>query len=107
MRVIVAVVAVIVPSAVAAQDARPKPEAVAATIERGLAFLTKDALAWKKEHNCASCHHASLVVWSMHEAKRRGHTVDDAVLAELATWVAESGDGKFGLARPASAPNAA
>src|SRR5262249_36191882 len=41
------------------------------------------------------------------EARQRGHTVDEPLLAELTKWVAESGDGKFGQARPASAPNAA
>ena len=90
-----------------AQEPRRKPADVNATIDRGLAFLAKDALAWKKEHNCASCHHASLVVWAMREAKQRGHAVDEPVLAELTKWLAESGDGKFGLARPASAPKAA
>jgi hypothetical protein len=43
----------------------------------------------------------------MREAKQRGHAVDEQVLVELTKWVAESGDGKFGLARPASAPKAA
>ncbi len=43
----------------------------------------------------------------MREAKLRGHAVDEPVLAELTKWVAESGDGKFGLARPATAPRAA
>jgi hypothetical protein len=90
-----------------AQGPRPKPADVKATIDRGLAFLAKDALAWKKEHNCVSCHHASLVVWATREAKLRGHAVDEPVLAELTKWVAESGDGKFGVARPASAPKAA
>jgi squalene-hopene/tetraprenyl-beta-curcumene cyclase len=90
----------------AAVAAEPVPD-VKATIDRGLAFLVKDALAWKEKYNCASCHHASLVIWSMREAKQRGHAVDEPVLAELAKWVAESGDGKFGLARPASAPKAA
>jgi hypothetical protein len=89
-----------------AQELRDKPSVTSAAIDRGLAFLAKDALAWKKQHNCVSCHHASLVVWSMREAKLRGHTVDEPVLAELTKWVAESGDGKFGLARPASAPKA-
>ena len=36
----------------------------------------------------------------------RGYAVDEPVLAEMTRWVAESGDGKFGLTRPASAPNA-
>jgi outer membrane protein assembly factor BamB len=76
------------------------------TMERGLAFLTKDALAWKNKHNCVSCHHAGLVIWSMHEAKQRGHVVDEPVLAELTKWVAESGDGKTGVPRPKGLPQA-
>jgi hypothetical protein len=107
MRLIVAVVVAVLPGAVSAQDLRPKPSPVGATIDRGLAFLTRDALAWKNEHHCVSCHHAALVIWSMREARQRGHAVDEPVLAEQTKWVAESGDGKFGLARPASAPRAA
>src|SRR5262249_45632377 len=53
-----------------------------------------------------SCHHAALVIWSMHEARQRGHTVDEKVLADLTKWVAESGDGKTGVARPANIPKA-
>ena len=76
------------------------------SINRGLAFLVKDALAWQHQHNCASCHHASLVVWSMREAKKAGFATDDKVLFDLTKWVAESGDGKTGLKRPAAAPQA-
>ena len=106
MRSIVAIVVVILSGTASAQELRHKPSDVGATIDRGLAFLAKDALAWKNEHNCVSCHHAGLVIWSMREAKQRGHAVDEPVLAEMTKWVAESGDGKFGLARPASAPKA-
>jgi len=87
-------------------DRHQKPPEVGRTIARGLAFLARDALAWKNEHQCASCHHASLIVWSMREAKERGHHVDEPVLTELTQWIANSGDGKFGMARPASAPKA-
>src|SRR5262245_37511054 len=107
MRSVVTIVVVIVTGTASAQEPRPKPSDVRATIDRGLAFLARDALAWKKEHNCSSCHHASLVVWATREAKLRGHAVDEPVLAELTNWLAESGDGKFALARPASAPKAA
>jgi squalene-hopene/tetraprenyl-beta-curcumene cyclase len=107
MRLVVAVVVIALPGAASAQGPRQRPSRVGATIDRGLAFLTRDALDWKKQHHCASCHHAALVIWSMREARRRGHPVDEPVLAELTKWVAESGDGKFGLARPASAPKAA
>src|SRR5689334_10213791 len=81
-----------------------QPSNVVATIDRGLSFLVKDAQAWKTEHNCVSCHHAALVIWSMREAKQRGFAVNEPVLAELTKWVAESGDGKVSQTRPASAP---
>jgi squalene-hopene/tetraprenyl-beta-curcumene cyclase len=106
MRAIVPIVLVLLPTTVSADDLRHKPSDVEATLDRGLAFLAKDALAWKDEHKCASCHHAALVVWALREAKLRGHSVDEPVLAEMTRWVAESGDGKFALARPASAPEA-
>jgi hypothetical protein len=103
---VVVLIGVVVPSAIWANDLHPQPS-VDVTIKRGLGFLAKDALAWKAQHNCASCHHAALVIWSMQEAKQRGHAVDDAVLKELTKWIAASGDGKFVMARPASAPHAA
>jgi Squalene-hopene cyclase N-terminal domain len=106
MQSILAVVLAILSGAAAARETRGKPTDVGVTIDRGLSFLTKDALAWKNEHNCVSCHHAALVIWSMREAKQHGHSVDEQVLADLTKWVAESGDGKFGMARPASAPEA-
>jgi squalene-hopene/tetraprenyl-beta-curcumene cyclase len=97
-------VLVILPCGALAAD--PAPD-VKGTIKRGLTFLVKDSLAWKEKHKCASCHHASLVIMSMREAKQHGHAVDEPVLADLMKSVAESGDGKFGLARPAGAPHAA
>jgi hypothetical protein len=106
MRSLVAIVVVILSGTASAEEPRHERSDVGATIDRGLDFLARDAMAWKKEHNCVSCHHAALVIWSMHEAKRRGHAVDEPVLAELTKWVAGSGDGKFGIARPAAAPKA-
>ncbi len=89
-----------------ADEPRSEPSKVDAAIEHGLNFLQKDALAWKAEHNCASCHHASLVIWSMHEARQHGHAVDDAFLSEFTKWVAESGNGKTGIPRPEGRPKA-
>jgi hypothetical protein len=106
MRPIVTIVLVLLVGTAPAQEPQPKPSDVRATIARGLAFLTKDAVAWKKEHNCVSCHHAGLVIWSMREAKLRGYAVDEPVLVEMTKWVAESGDGKTGLPRPAGRPKA-
>lgn len=107
MRMIPAILISLLSMIASAQEVRPGRAEVDRTIDRGLEFLVKDALAWKKERNCASCHHAALVVCAMREAKQFGRTVDEPVLGDLAKWMAESGNGKFGLARPESAPYAA
>ncbi len=106
MRYLLAVLSLCMTSVIARADEPPAPADVAATIDRGLGFLAKDALAWKAEHNCVSCHHAGLTVWAMREAKQRGHAVDERVLAELTKWIAEAGDGTTSLPRPAEAPRA-
>lgn len=106
VRSIVIAVAVALPTFASAQKPPEKTSSVDLAIDRGLRFLAKDAMAWKSEHKCASCHHAALMVWAMREAKEFGRAVDEPVLAELTKWVANSGDGKFGLARPKTAPNA-
>jgi Squalene-hopene cyclase N-terminal domain len=105
-RCVVAIAVAILAGPMSAQEPRPKPSGAATAIDRGLAFLAKDALAWKNKHNCVSCHHAGVVIWSMYEAQQRGHAVDEPVLAELTKWVAESGDGKTGVPRPAGVPQA-
>ena len=81
-------------------------DGVARTIERGLAFLQSDAAAWKADHDCVSCHHAALVIWSMQEARQGGFAIEEPRRVELAKWIAESGDGKSSLERPAAAPKA-
>src|SRR5690349_21826913 len=94
-------------TAAVASEPATRPVDVKSTIDRGLAFLAKDALAWKAEHNCISCHHASLVVWAMSEAKQRGHVVDEPVLADLTKWSATTvGPGTTGVPRPPRAPKA-
>jgi Squalene-hopene cyclase N-terminal domain len=106
MRLIAAALAGVLAATAYADEPGSKPADVAAAVDRGLGFLAKDAVAWKEKHNCASCHHAALVVWAMREAKDRGHTVNEPVHAEMTKWVAESGDGKTGVARPAGVPKA-
>lgn len=106
MRFLFVIGVVVLSGAASAQEVGDKSSGVGATIDRGLAFLAKDALAWKKEYNCASCHHAALVAWALREAKQRGCSVDEPVLAEMTKWVAESGDGKTSLPRPPGIPKA-
>lgn len=106
MRTFFSISLVILCQAAMAQDAADSRSADAVAVDRGLAFLAKDALAWKREHNCASCHHAALVVWAMREARQHGIAVDEPVLAEMMKWVADSGSGKTSLPRPPGIPKA-
>lgn len=62
------------------------------TIARGLKFVADEAVAWKSERKCASCHHIPMAIWTLNEAKRRGFAVDDKGLAELTAWVLAKDD---------------
>jgi hypothetical protein len=59
------------------------------TIERGLTFLEKDVLAWRMEHQCATCHHGTMTVWALSEAKSRGYAVKPETLADVTAWTKE------------------
>ena len=83
-----------------------KPAPYETTMQRGLEFLARDALAWKKDHNCVSCHHASMMVWAMCDARQHGFAVNEPVLNDLTKWVAESGDGTTSIPRPSGIPRA-
>ncbi|MEP6754429.1 MAG: prenyltransferase/squalene oxidase repeat-containing protein [Chthonomonadales bacterium] len=104
MRLIAAMALFGLPLLASAPEVRPKAANVNSTITRGLSFLAKDAMAWKKDHNCVSCHHAGLVIWSMREAKLRGHAVDEPVLWELTNWVNETAYGTTVEPMPAGQP---
>jgi hypothetical protein len=67
------------PAAATAQQARQ-------AAERGLAFLEKDAVKWREEHKCASCHHGTMTVWALSEAKHQGYAVRAETLADMAAW---------------------
>ena len=58
-----------------------------AAIDKGLAYLAKEAVTWKAERKCASCHHAPFAIWSLNEAAKLGYAVDQKALAEVAAWV--------------------
>ena len=55
-------------------------------VERSLGFLEKDAVQWKSERKCATCHHGAMTVWTFNEAKQRGFPVKAEMLAEMAKW---------------------
>jgi Squalene-hopene cyclase C-terminal domain len=55
-------------------------------VERGLAFLQKDALKWRKERECSTCHHGTMTVWALTEAKLQGYEVAAETLADTLKW---------------------
>src|SRR5262245_8397532 len=68
-----------------------EPDALKA-IDRGLKFLAEDAVTWKAERKCASCHHIPMAIWALNEAKGRGYAVDDKARAELTAWAVAKDD---------------
>src|SRR5262249_8141590 len=52
-------------------------------IERGLTFLERDAAKWRKERGCATCHHGTMTVWALSEAKAQGYAVGTEAFAEI------------------------
>lgn len=65
------------------------PQQARQAAERGLAFLVKDAATWRKERHCASCHHGTMTVWALSEAKSRGYAVNAESMVETVKWTKE------------------
>lgn len=85
--------------------AAAEPVEVRAAVEKALASMTGDALDWKSERKCSSCHQVPMCLWTANEAKKRGYTVDDKAVAELMAWVLDPADpGKIYPAQPPKEP---
>ena len=68
---------------------RPTRAMTQKAAERGLAFLEKDAVKWRDERKCASCHQGVMTVWALCEAKYSGYPVQGDSLAETVKWTKE------------------
>jgi hypothetical protein len=55
-------------------------------VERGLVFLQQDAATWRKEKQCSTCHHGTMTVWALSEAKSQGYDVAAETLADAVKW---------------------
>jgi Squalene-hopene cyclase C-terminal domain len=62
------------------------PPSARKAVERGLDFVIKDAAKWRKDHDCSTCHHGTLTVWALNEAKSQGYEVAAETLADNAKW---------------------
>jgi len=55
-------------------------------VERGLDFLIQDAAKWRKERECSTCHHGTMTVFALSEARTRGYSVAPELLADVTKW---------------------
>jgi hypothetical protein len=67
-------------------EAKPTPTQA---IDRGLDFLIKDAQKWRDEKQCSTCHHGTMTVWALCEAKSQGFAVKDKTLNDMVKWTKE------------------
>ncbi|HEY7315104.1 MAG TPA: prenyltransferase/squalene oxidase repeat-containing protein [Gemmataceae bacterium] len=67
----------------------PTAQQMRNAVERGLVFLEKDAAKWRKERKCSTCHHGTMTVWALTEAKSQGYTVAAETLADVVKWTKE------------------
>ncbi|WP_406700791.1 prenyltransferase/squalene oxidase repeat-containing protein [Singulisphaera sp. Ch08] len=74
------------PKKKAQNEGVPTLEQARKAIEQGLTFLGKDAVKWRQERGCATCHHGTMTVWALSEAKRQGYEVDAEALADTIQW---------------------
>lgn len=70
-------------------DERPAAEQTRQAIERGLTFLQADALKWRAERTCATCHHGTFTVLVLAEARQNGISIEAEKLAETVKWAKE------------------
>lgn len=71
------------PLAIALVASGPTDEQIRKAVDSSILYLQEEAVDWIRDMKCASCHHAPMAVWTLHEAKARGFSVDEAALAEL------------------------
>jgi hypothetical protein len=62
------------------------PEQGRKAVERGLDFLQKDAVKWRKDRGCSTCHHGTMTVWVLSEAKSQGYDVAAETLTDTVKW---------------------
>src|ERR1043165_1295787 len=67
----------------------PSQQQARKTVERSLEFLKSDAAKWRKEHTCSTCHHGTMTVWALSEAKSQGYAVEPEMLADMVKWTKE------------------
>lgn len=70
-----------------ADDSPPPREAVINAIQRGLTVLEKGARNYPDHHDCFACHHQTLPLAAMREARRIGLKIDEPLFGQTAEIV--------------------
>jgi squalene-hopene cyclase-like protein len=70
-------------------------------VERAVAFLEKDAAKWRNDRGCATCHHGTMTVWALSEAKNRGYPVGAETLSDMVQWTKDQFVPRFSKPRDA------
>jgi hypothetical protein len=74
------------PKPPASAEATPVPRTTQQTVDKALEFMTKDAAKWRQERGCATCHHGTMTVWALSEAKAQGYAVGAETLDDTVAW---------------------
>lgn len=73
----------------ALSTATPASRTPGQAIESGLSFLVNDVAKWRADRGCATCHHGTMTVWALSEAKAQGYVVGTDAFAEIMEWTKE------------------
>ncbi|MFN0198300.1 MAG: prenyltransferase/squalene oxidase repeat-containing protein [Planctomycetaceae bacterium] len=57
-----------------------------------MSYLELEGLAWRREQKCSSCHHVPMMIWTQHEARRRGLKVNEAAVQEATAFMLAADD---------------
>lgn len=74
-------------AALAAEPAFVPKAAIEFAIPGALRYMEKEALSWKAEMGCASCHHAPMMLWACETARTRGFPVKESAVAEIRAFI--------------------
>jgi len=90
-------------AAYAAEPATDANSAIELAIPGALRYLEKEALSWKAEMGCASCHHAPMMLWACETARVKGFPVKESAVAEIRAFILDENNAAR-LFPPADAP---
>jgi hypothetical protein len=77
------------PAERSADETQPDGGAARKAAARGLAFLQADAAKWREDRKCATCHHGTMTIWALSEARSRGYSIDDDLYRDVVNWTKE------------------